>query len=337
MNAPHTLASLAAAAGASQKTALRALRGAPFVAPAVAAAVLAQAAPCDHARLLEGAATAARRPVVVHVSQFESSTIHELATTIGAELRRAGYEMLLYSAIGQAEDFHGGACAALHALCEGVILVMPWMTPGFLRQLEAAHMPAVLVEYSAETTTLPAVMADNRGGAFKVVEAMLGAGHRRIAFVGGAPHTGQGAAREAGYRDALAAAGMQAHDDYVVPGDFTFASGVQAAKRLLDLAEPPTAIFAANDEMALGVIDAVQARGLLVPDEISVAGFDDILAASYVTPTLTTVRTPLKAMSHEAVRRIVDAIEGRARGHGRTEFATKLVQRGSTGPMIWPA
>jgi LacI family transcriptional regulator len=276
--------------------------------------------------------TTTKRPIGVIVSQFESSVSHELITTIGAGIRRAGHDMLLFSAIDMLDDLDRGICAALRAQCGGLLLVMPWVTPGFLRQLEASGVPTVVVNYCAGPTSLPLILGANRDGAFAAVNHLLAGGHRRIAFVGGTSQTGQSQRRQDGYEDAMRAAGIAIDPAYVIQSNFTVDGGTRAARQLLDLPHPPTAIFAANDEMAFGVIDAIHRRGLLVPDDISVVGYDDILAASYVHPTLTTVRQPLQAISHEAVRRMLDAIEGRGAETVRVEFPADFIVRGSSGP-----
>ena len=158
-------------------------------------------------------------------------------------------------------------------------------------------------------------------------------GHRRIAFIAGNTGTGQSLERERGYVDALQAAGVPVDPALIVNGAFVQPGGFAATEQLLALPERPTAIFAANDEMAFGAMDAISSRGLRVPDDVSVVGFDDIPTANCVFPKLTTVRQPLTAIATCAVREVVGIIEGRPLAPARIGFPARLVVRDSTGPV----
>ena len=135
-----------------------------------------------------------------------------------------------------------------------------------------------------------------------------------------------------GYHAALAAAGVLPSDELVVEGDFERSSGFAAANELLDLPDPPTAVFAANDNMAIGVLQAARERGISVPEDLSVVGFDDSEAAGVVTPTLTTVRQPLAELGRTAVSLLMRMIERQRLEALRVELATRLVIRGSAAP-----
>jgi len=189
-------------------------------------------------------------------------------------------------------------------------------------------------------------IVDNRGGAWQAVNHLIALGHTRIAFIsglGGAPgqpgqdgqddlyeHT-DGAERLRGYRDCMAAAGLKVPRGYEQPGDYSKASGEQAAARLLALASPPTALFVSGDAMALGAIHAAQDRGLKVPGDLSVVGFDDLPLAAASRPALTTVRQPLQEMGELAVQMLVALAEGVPQALP-PPFATRLVVRESTAP-----
>jgi DNA-binding LacI/PurR family transcriptional regulator len=140
-------------------------------------------------------------------------------------------------------------------------------------------------------------------------------------------------ARLAGYRAAIEVAGIDYDAALVQYADFHYASGVKAALRLLDLAEPPTAIVAANDEQALGVYAAVGQRGLRVPEDLSVVGFDDVPMSQWISPPLTTVRQPITELAALATRALLNAEHGVADlAPGRVELSTSLIVRGSTAP-----
>ncbi|MFS2019269.1 LacI family DNA-binding transcriptional regulator [Massilia sp. CT11-108] len=220
----------------------------------------------------------------------------------------------------------------LRKLCDGLLLLLPDANDGLLVRLERAHAPCVLVSFAARPIDLPVVLGSNRMAAKSAVEHLLGLGHRRIAFIAGTSFTGQSEERQRGYEDALRAAGIAIEPAYLRQGDFNDASGFAETQALLELPTPPTAIFAANDAMAFGAMDAISDAGLKVPDDLSVVGFDDVIRAAVVFPKLTTVRQPLNEIAVRAVAELVDAMRnGRAEGF-RIELPARLVIRDSTGP-----
>jgi len=161
---------------------------------------------------------------------------------------------------------------------------------------------------------------------------LLGLGHRRIAIIAGRKGWVASEERVNGYQAALAGAGVLATPALVMRGNFEMADGHKAAHRLLALDEPPTAIFASNDNMAVGALRAAAERNLRVPADLSVVGFDDSELARVVTPNLTTVRQPLEEMGRMAVSLLTRLIDGQSVETLRVELATRLVIRQSTAP-----
>jgi LacI family transcriptional regulator len=149
------------------------------------------------------------------------------------------------------------------------------------------------------------VSMDDTRAAREMTEYLLRLGHRRIGFIEGPPSQVAAPRRRAGHLAALNAAGITVDEALIVPGDFRFRSGLDGCDRLLDLPHPPTALFASNDDMAMGAVVAAQRRRLQVPADLSVAGFDDSPLASLVWPQLTTVRQPVAEMGMSAVDRLV--------------------------------
>jgi LacI family transcriptional regulator len=164
-------------------------------------------------------------------------------------------------------------------------------------------------------------------------EHLLRLGHRRIGFIAGPRQLLCSRARLDGYRAGLDAAGVELRPEYVRPGNFYHEAGFEGGAALLDLPEPPTAIFASSDQMALGVYEAVRLRGLRVPDDISVVGFDDLPEARWSSPPLTTVRQPLAEMGLLAARTVLRLARGEELESPRIELATELVVRDSTAPL----
>ena len=173
------------------------------------------------------------------------------------------------------------------------------------------------------------VRMDDRLAAKDIVKHLISLGHTRIALISG-PESGNAAAgRRHGYVDALSEAGLEIDHHAIITGDYSLRSGLEAARFLLARPKPPTAIFAANDDMAVGAMTAIMAAGLSIPKDISVAGFDDTRLASAVWPALTTIRQPVAEMAKRAAERLMASDDGDA---SDDVFQFELVVRQSTGP-----
>ncbi len=184
---------------------------------------------------------------------------------------------------------------------------------------------------------IPSVSAANTSGADQAMRHLLQLGHRRIAQITGPAGWVATEGRRRGYRAALAAAGILPDPALEVEAIPEFEPGRKAAERLLDLADPPTAILAFNDNIAIGAIQAARARGVRVPEDLSVVGFDDVEYATIVTPALTTVRQPLAEMGRTAVSLLGRLLEDQRYETLHVELATRLVVRDSTAPPPNPA
>jgi LacI family transcriptional regulator len=176
------------------------------------------------------------------------------------------------------------------------------------------------------------VGATNFAGGMAATQHLLSLGHRRIGFLGGVSDTQASIARKHGHLAALASAGIEPGDDIIEEGDFTYESGLQAGETLLGRVDRVTAIFAASDAQAAGVLEAARRAGVSVPDELSVFGFDDQLVARMTAPQLTTIRQPSEAMGSYAVEVAHKLLSGSAPPAFHTDLATELVVRGSTAP-----
>ncbi len=197
-------------------------------------------------------------------------------------------------------------------------------------------MPYVLIDHPGRDASDTAIQATNVQGAYSAVQHLAELGHTRIATICGPMDLACSQDRLAGYRAALADHGIPYAEELVVGGDFLEQSGVEGGGRLLDLAKPPTAIFTVSDLMGFGVLRAAQTRGLRVPDDLSVVGFDDIDESALIMPGLTTVRQPLAEMGRVATRLLVERIEKPETAPQRIELPTELVIRGTTAPAPSP-
>jgi LacI family transcriptional regulator len=175
------------------------------------------------------------------------------------------------------------------------------------------------------------VASDNLGGARLAVRHLHGLGHRRIATIVGLAHTKPAADRLLGYRAELQELGLTPLPGYEAAGDFYMESGEAAMRELLALPEPPTAVFAASDMMAVGAIRAIEDAGLRCPDDVAVVGFDDIQLAELVSPALTTIRQDKRALGAAAARSLVELIDGTEGALHVSVLPVELVVRESCG------
>ena len=221
----------------------------------------------------------------------------------------------------------------MHGLTDGALIVLPEESSEELeRLLDHGYRFVVVDPLMPLDERIPSVSAAHTSGAHHAMGHLLGLGHRRIAAITGPRGWVATEDRRRGYHSALAAAGILPRPELEADSDFEIGGGVEAAAYLLDLPEPPTAIFAFNDNLAIGAIQAARSRGVRVPEDLSVVGFDDIEHATIVTPTLTTVRQPLAERGRTAVSLLMRLLEGHSFETLRVELATRLVVRESTAP-----
>ncbi|MTV38354.1 LacI family DNA-binding transcriptional regulator [Duganella radicis] len=334
MSKSKTIKEVAALAGVSVITASRAIRGDKYVKQETRQKVLAAAAQVEYtpnvlAQRIRGGSS---RLIGVFVHGFGSSVLQDLITSINAAALELGYALLVFNSPSFDAPDRAPTSEVMRTLCDGLLIVMPNSQDALLSKLERGSTPCVLINFSARDIDLPVVVGANRAGARQAVEYLIGLGHRRVGFIGGTANTGQSPERRRGYEQALAAAGIDILARYIGQGDFTHPSGYREAKRMLAMAPPPTAIFAANDDMAFGVLDAAQEAGLVVPRDLSVIGYDDVVQASFVFPKLTTLRQPLADIATRAVAELVAIINGNEKIAMRIELPTKFIVRDSTGP-----
>jgi DNA-binding LacI/PurR family transcriptional regulator len=216
----------------------------------------------------------------------------------------------------------------------GLILALSQLSVADQKLIAKLGVPVVLVDPVGDfDSSIPSIGADNWGGGMAATRHLVELGHRRIAAITGPMRFLCSQARMAGYQAALERADIPVDDRLVAPGDFHYRSALASALALLDLRDPPTAIFAANDEQALAVYAAAQQRGLRIPAGVSVVGFDDVPMSQWISPPLTTVRQPITELAALATRTVLGHTERFTDlPPGRVELATTLVVRGSTAP-----
>ncbi|MFC3885076.1 LacI family DNA-binding transcriptional regulator [Bacillus songklensis] len=216
---------------------------------------------------------------------------------------------------------------------DGVIIQGIKLDDPYLKEVMESNIPCVLVDIPVETKTVGYVSTDNVLGAKKAVEHLIELGHRNIAMVNGYKQAFVSQQRLKGYEKALKEHGIKVKKNWIVDGEFEEEKAKEVVLSLLSSAPDITAIFCASDLMALGALKACQQQGISVPHDLSIAGYDDILLASYVTPPLTTVSQNIFEIGYEAADLLIDMLEGKAQKHHRI-LETKLVQRKSSARIV---
>ena len=254
----------------------------------------------------------------------------EIIRGIDRGAQRAGYQLLLSSARNARDEVHG-AFRAMYGRVDGLILMAP---DGELAEMFAQRRdgtPIVFINSPVTAGDARLLTIDNHGGAYQMVRHMLDHGHERVAIIKGAERNHDAAERLRGYRDALDERGVQRDARWEIPGDFTEAAGHRAARAILKLRPRPSAIFAANDAMAIGALSALREEGIAVPNEVAVAGFDDIPMARYVAPPLSSVHVPIAQLGERAMELLLGAIADPATSAPRrVVLPTTLVIRKSS-------
>ncbi|KOU47724.1 LacI family DNA-binding transcriptional regulator [Streptomyces sp. WM6378] len=304
---------VAAEAGVSVATVSRVLNSHPSVSEAARARVLAAVETLGYrpnavARSLR---TDQTRTLGLVISDVLNPYFTELARSVEEAARALGYSVIIGNADERPELQDHHVRTLLDRRIDG-LLVSP-TDGGSPLMLEAARggTPMVFVDRWIPGIDVPVVRADGRAAIRDLVAHLHRLGRRRLAIIAGPAATTTGSERVEAFRAALGEHGISLPDDYVGQGDFQAASGRRAAERFLALPEPPDAVFAADNLMTLGALDALRARGLRIGDDIALAAFDDIPWFVHTDPPITAIAQPTGELGRAAVRALADLIEGR--------------------------
>ena len=333
-----TITDVAGRAGVSIKTVSRVMNREEGVRPDTRERVLAAVAELRYRPKQSARSLAGGKSFLIGLLYYDPSAAFVGSVQQGATLRcrEAGYHLVVESLHNDAPDLERQIDRMVSALLpDGMILTPPLCDNAqVLQALRDAGTPYVLISPARDLKGVPSVGMDDTRAAEEVTNLLISLGHQRIGFIRGAPDQAAAGRREQGYLTAMRTHGLDVDPELLVQGDFRFESGIEAAHRLLSRRSRPTAVFAANDDMALGLLAAAQRLGLRVPVDLSIAGFDDSAAASRVWPRLTTVRQPTVEMARAAVDLLLGgttelALPRRA-ASGQHVFAHELVVRDST-------
>lgn len=269
----------------------------------------------------------------VLVPDLGTGYIGEIIRGIDAELSLTNLDLILYTTHRTASKEANYVANLATGMVDGLLLVLPRRPADFIGNLTQRKFPFVLIDHQGAGRDCPAVGATNWQGAYNATEYLVKLGHTRIGFITGSMDLGCAVDRLDGYRSALRTQHVAEAPELIFEGDFFQPDGYAGASALLDLPIPPTAIFASNDVMAMGVMDAVRNRGLRIPDDISVIGFDNIPQSELVRPALTTVSQPLEKMGRVATQMLLDLLKNPDQDSERIELPTELVVRESCRPV----
>jgi LacI family transcriptional regulator len=268
----------------------------------------------------------------VLVPDLGTGYIGEIIRGIDAELSLKGLDLILYTTHRTASKEANYVANLAKGMVDGLLLVLPRSPADYIGTLTIRNFPFVLIDHQGTGRDCPAVGATNWQGAYNATEYLIKLGHKRIGFITGSMDLSCSEDRLDGYRSALRTHHIPDAPELIYEGTFFQPDGYAGTCALLDIDDPPTAIFASNDVMALGAMDAVRSHSLRVPEDISILGFDDIPQAALVRPTLTTVRQPLEQMGRVATQMLLDMLKNPEKEINRVELPTELMARGSTLP-----
>ena len=330
-----TIRDVARAAGVSVATVSRVLNGSGPASAAARSRIQAAArelrySPNAAARTLS---TRVTRTIGVLLPDLHGEYFSEVIRGADQEAQRQGFHLLVSNSHDDRAELEA-AMRAMRGRIDGLVVMWPDADPPGLADNVSDALPVVLVnspvEAAAGAHTVETIGVDNYGGAYAMVRHLASLGHRRIALLAGGSRNLDARERRRGYRAALRDADLPIEASLEQKGDFSEAAGYRLGAALVQLAPRPTALFAANDAMAIGALAALHEAGVHVPRDMAIGGFDDIPVARYMSPPLTTVHVDNAALGARAVSRLIES----ARGHdgvARETLPATLVVRASCG------
>lgn len=241
-----------------------------------------------------------------------------------------GYSIILCNSDGNLQKQAAYVELLVERRVAGILFVAAGVSTELVHDLQLQRLPLVVIDREVPGVAVDTVQTNHYQGGQLATEHLLTLGHRRIACIAAGSDLSPSAERVTGYRDTLAAHGLPNDPDLVVLGDFQFESGYRATAQLLALPQPPTAVFACNDLMAVGCISAATALGLRVPDDLAVVGFDDIRLASFTNPPLTTIHQPKREIGRLAMEMLLARTNEPDAPPRRARLETRLVVRQSS-------
>jgi LacI family xylobiose transport system transcriptional regulator len=324
-----TLASVAEEAGVSLSTISKVLNGRPDVSAATRGRVEDMLA--HHGYLRRKSAHAGTGLIELVFHELESAWSMEIIRGVEDVATEHGMSVVLTESGSRHAPSPDWIEGVLRRRPIGVVLVFSDLPTEYRESLRSRAIPFVIIDPAGDPSPdVPSVGSANWSGGLMATRHLIELGHTRIAAITGPEDMMCSHARIDGFRSAMNSAGLPIVPDWIRFGDFHTTGGQQHGRELLEGPDRPTAIFAGSDLQALGVLEAVRSLGLRVPEDLSLVGYDDIPLAKWVSPTLTTIRQPLKRMAEEASRLVIRMSKAPLENVPRMDLATSLVVREST-------
>lgn len=329
-----TIDDVARMAGTSTKTVSRVLNNEPNVRDSMRERVLSAIAALNYRPLTSARSLATNRSFMIGLlyDNLSPSYIMEVQAGVLEACEAQHYSMMVQPLVSAAADFVERVEDILSRHQPDGLILTPPITdhPQLLEHLRRTGLPFASIAPHHPKDCIGVILRE-REAAAAMVDHLVSLGHRRIAHILGDPKHGAGVWRLAGFRDGLRRAGLKEDPAYMVQGRFSFESGVAAMRQLLALPQRPTAIFAADDDMAVGAIWAAAEAGVAVPGDVSICGFDDTTIATQVWPPLTTIHQPVREMGRRATEELLLRVLGK--GDARmVEVGYEMRIRASTAP-----
>jgi LacI family transcriptional regulator len=326
-----TLTQIARAAGVPVPVVSKVLNGRSDVSPSVRESVAAQLRLAGYTPVAPVKIAAPNALLDLVVSAVEGTWANVMLSGIEGAASETGLDVVVVLAREGAPEERDWVQRLIDRGSKGAVVALVAPTTAEYRRLTAAGIELVALDpYQPISGAIPTVGASHWTGGRQAAEHLIALGHERFAVVAGTPRHQYSQARVDGFRSALASRGLASDTLPVGYGDWRRTEAAEAARVLLDHPDRPTAVFACSDRMALGVFDAAAERGLRIPRDLSVVGFDDLPEARWLSPGLTTVRQPVREMAELAARTLLRLIAGERLQVPRVELQTRLVVRGST-------
>lgn len=256
-----------------------------------------------------------------------------MVKSISKEARKSGYSIVVCDSDENSHIEQESLNTLLENRVDGLLIAAVGLERDHLARFASGSIPLVLLDRLYDDLPVDAVSVDNVKGAYAATQHLIAQGHARIAMIQGLPGTYANTGRVTGYRQALGDAGIGVREGYVVGDDFGTLNGAIGTKQLVELAEPPTAIFAAGDLIALGVLDALREKRMVVPRDISLVTFDDPSFAQHLSPPLTAVEQPIEQMGEMGVKLLLRRLREPQSGPRRILLEPRLTVRESVAPI----
>ena len=330
-----TIRDVAAAAGVSYQTVSRVINRKPDVAEETRVRVWQVVGELGYqpSAIARGLVSKRTYTLGLITADFSDYFFTQVIVGAEAEARKHGYFFMLCSTERNPADEPEYLRLLEERQVDGILFARPSTEddPKHIVSLIRRGVPLVTTAYHVPGEDLTVVDVDNEDGGFKATQCLLNNGHRRIGMISGPPGWKSVADRGRGYRLALERTGLAFDDAVVANGDWSYGSGYQAMGRLLEQATDVTAVFVQNDQMAIGALQALRDAGRSTPGDVAVVGYDDIPAAAYSSPPLTTIRQPMREVGAIATRELINLIAHPDARRQEILLKTELVRRGSCG------